>query len=126
LARRDTRDNIILQPGDSIHIPEFVPSVRVTGAVNAPGSVLWKPGEGLGYYVSAAGGYTREADEGRTSVRYANGEVQTKSKSLIFFSNSPTPNPGADVFVPAQILGITAALASVLASTVAVIVALQP
>jgi protein involved in polysaccharide export with SLBB domain len=136
LARRDSRDNIILQPGDSIHIPEFVPSVRVTGAVNAPGSVLWKPGEGLGYYVSAAGGYTREADEGRTSVRYANGEVQTKSKSLIFFSNSPTPNPGADVFVPtkpprgetnwAQILGITAALASVLASTVAVIVALQP
>jgi protein involved in polysaccharide export with SLBB domain len=136
LARRDSRDNVILQPGDSIHIPEYVPSVRVTGAVNAPGSVLWKPGEGLGYYISAAGGYARDADEGRTSVRYANGEVRTKSKSLIFFSNSPTPNPGADVFVPtkppreamnwAQVIGVTAALASVLASTVAIIVALQP
>ena len=136
LAQRDSRDNVILQPGDSIHIPEYVPSVRVTGAVNAAGSVLWKPGEGLGYYISAAGGYARNADEGRTSVRYANGEVRTKKKSLIFFSSSPSPNPGADVFVPekeprepmnwAQVIGITATLASVLASTVAIIVALQP
>jgi protein involved in polysaccharide export with SLBB domain len=136
LAERDSRDNVILQPGDLVEIPEYVPSVRVTGAVNAPGSVLWKPGEGLGYYISAAGGYARNADEGRASVRYANGEVRTKSKSLIFFSSSPTPNPGADVFVPskepreamnwAQVIGVTAALASVLASTVAIIVALQP
>src|SRR2546422_1711362 len=30
-----TRDNIVLQPGDSIFIPEYIPSVQVTGAVRS-------------------------------------------------------------------------------------------
>jgi protein involved in polysaccharide export with SLBB domain len=133
LTQRNSRDNVILQPGDSIDIPEYVPSVRVTGAVNAPGSVLWRRGAGLAYYISAAGGYARNADDGRTSVRYANGEVRTKKRSLILFASSPTPDPGAEVFVPgrdpsdkkdwASIVGILASTASLLASTAAVIIA---
>jgi len=135
LADPASSNNIILQPDDSVHIPEYIPSVRVVGAVNAPGSVLWKRGEGLDYYISAAGGYAERANKGRASVRYANGEVRTKSKFL-FFSSAPKPDPGADVFVPmnepreatdwARLIGVTAALASVLASTVAIIVALRP
>ncbi len=39
---RRSRNNIILQPGDSIFIPEYQPIVRVSGAVNAPGLVLWR------------------------------------------------------------------------------------
>jgi protein involved in polysaccharide export with SLBB domain len=132
LADSVSHENVILQPGDSIHVPEYTPSVRISGAVNAPGSVLWKPGTGLDYYIGAAGGYAQRADEGRTSIRYANGEVRTRKKSMIFFSSSPTPGPGAEVFVPAkdpaertdwaQIFGIVASLASVIASTAAVII----
>ena len=66
LGEHDSRDNVILQPGDSVYVPEYIPTVRVTGAVNAPGSVLWKRGAGLGYYISAAGGYSQLADEGAT------------------------------------------------------------
>ncbi|HKV70534.1 MAG TPA: SLBB domain-containing protein, partial [Gemmatimonadales bacterium] len=75
-ALRDTssRANIILQPDDSIFIPEFEPTVKVNGAVNAPGSVLWAQGQSLSDYISAAGGFSYTADEGRVSVRYANGE----------------------------------------------------
>lgn len=135
-ALRDStsRDNIILQPGDSMHVPEFIPSVRVTGAVNAPGSVLWKRGASASYYVSAAGGFARLADEGATSVRFANGEVRTRSKFLLFTS-WPNPDPGGEVFVPAKepserrdwtgVLAATAALASVMASLVAIVVAVQ-
>src|SRR5439155_422416 len=56
-ALRDTasRYNLILQPGDSIEIPEYQPAVKVSGAVNSPGSVLWQRGGGLEYYVNAAG-----------------------------------------------------------------------
>src|SRR5256886_7193733 len=45
-ALRDTnsRYNIILQSADSIHVPEYQPSVKVLGAVNSPGSVLWEQG----------------------------------------------------------------------------------
>src|SRR5947207_13752109 len=63
-ALRDagSRDNVILQPGDSVFIPEYIPSVKVVGAVNAPGSVLYRTGAGLGYYIGAAGGFAYTAD----------------------------------------------------------------
>ena len=34
-------------------------------------------------------------------MRYANGDVRTRRKTLIF-SNTPTPGPGSEVFVPAR------------------------
>jgi polysaccharide export outer membrane protein len=129
-ALEDTtaRANIILQPEDSIHIPEYEPSVKVSGAVNSPGSVLWQRGKGLGDYISAAGGFAYTADEGRTSVRYANGEVRTRHKTLIFRSD-PTPGPGSEVIVPVKDLttrtdyvALVGAVAQIVASTVAIIV----
>src|SRR6266496_4052471 len=130
-ALRDhgSRDNVILQPGDSIRIPEYQPSVRVTGAVNSPGSVLYQRGAGLQYYLEAAGGFTRAAEKGQVSVRYANGEVRTRRRSLLFSSN-PKPGPGSEVFVPAKdpnapktdMVALFGAIAQILASTVAIIV----
>ena len=123
-----TRDNIILQPGDSIFIPEYIPSVQVTGAVNAPGSVLYKRGAGLQYYVDGAGGFTYAADKDRVSVRYANGEVRTRHKTL-FFRSDPAPGPGAEITVPVSdtshttnYVSLFGAIAQILASSVAIIV----
>jgi protein involved in polysaccharide export with SLBB domain len=124
-----SRDNVILQPGDEITIPEYQPSVRVSGAVNSPGSVLWKRGEGLGYYLSAAGGFARNADKGAVSVRYANGEARTRDKFL-FFRSDPEPGPGSEVVVPAKdpreektnYVALFGSIAQILASTVAIIV----
>jgi protein involved in polysaccharide export with SLBB domain len=61
------RQDIILQPGDSLDIPEYIPTVRVTGAVTAPTSVLFREGADLEYYIENAGGYARRADR-RTRV----------------------------------------------------------
>jgi protein involved in polysaccharide export with SLBB domain len=128
LRERDSRDNVVLQPGDSIHIPEYLASVRVSGAVNSPGSVLYRRGAGLDYYLSAAGGFAPQADKGRVSVQQPNGETRTKSKWL-FFSSSPQPGPGSEVFVPSKdsnektdYVGLFGAIAQILASTVAIIV----
>jgi protein involved in polysaccharide export with SLBB domain len=129
-ALRDaaSRDNVILQPGDSLFIPEYIPSVKVAGAVNAAGSVLYKKGAGLGYYIEAAGGFAYTADKGRTSVRNADGEVQTRHKFL-FFRSDPTPGPGSEVTVPLKdtsnptnYAALFGAIAQILASTVAIIV----
>src|SRR5881394_2162349 len=125
LREHDSRDNIIRQPGDSIRIPEYQPSVRVTGAVNSPGSVLYRKGAGLDYYLSAAGGFTRLAEKGQVSVRYANGETRTKRRSFLF-SSSPTPGPGSEVYIPAKdpnasktdFVALFGAIAQILASTV--------
>ncbi len=122
LREHDSRDNVILQPGDSVFIPEFLASVKVTGAVNSAGSVLWKRGEGLGYYIDAAGGFSYLADKGRVSIRFANGEVRTKK-------GGPKPGPGSEVFVPVKdttartnYVALFGAIAQIVASTVAIIV----
>jgi len=129
LSDRGSRDNVILQPGDSVRIPEYQPSVRVSGAVNSPGSVLYRKGAGLEYYLSGAGGFTRAAEKGQVSVHYANGEVRTRRRSLLFSSN-PAPGPGSEVFVPTKdpntphtdTVALCGAIAQILASTVAIIV----
>ena len=128
-----SRDNVIMQPGDSVRIPDYQPSVLVTGAVNSPGSVLYQKGASLDYYVSAGGGFSELARKGQVSVRYANGEVKTKQKWL-FVSNNPQPGPGSEVYVPAKdpnaprtdYVALFGAIAQILASTVAIIVVAKP
>jgi protein involved in polysaccharide export with SLBB domain len=129
-ALRDSASgaNVTLQPSDSIHIPEYVPSVKISGSVNSPGSVLWRRGADLSYYVSAAGGYAPRAAKGQTSVRFSNGEVRTRRGGL--FKSDPTPGPGSEVFVPLRdpsdtkpdVVTLVGAIAQILASTVAIIV----
>ena len=128
-ALRDTTSgaNLILQPDDSIFIPEFEPTVKILGAVNAPGSVLWAQGQSLSDYINAAGGFSYTADEGRVAVRYANGEVKTKHHFL-FFHSSPKPGPGSEVTVPTKDLShptdyvaLFGSIAQVLASSLAIV-----
>ncbi len=129
LGEHDSRDNVIMQPNDSVRIPEYQPSVRITGSVNSPGSVLYQKGQSLDYYLSAGGGFTRLSEKGQVSVRYANGEVRTRSKWL-FFTSDPKPGPGSEVYVPPKDLtaphtdyvALFGAIAQILASTVAIIV----
>lgn len=122
-------DDIVLQPGDSINVPEYTPTVRVVGAVNAPSSILYKPGASLGYYIGNAGGLARNADKGRISVRFADGSAQVSHKVALFSRWYPTPGPGSTVNVPATPSGppfnvtqFAGAIAQILASTVAILV----
>jgi protein involved in polysaccharide export with SLBB domain len=92
-------DNVILQPGDSLYIPEYSPTVTVRGAVNSPATFLFQPGQGLPYYIANAGGFRNDADAGRLSVRYANGTARTRSKFLLW-SSWPEPGPGSEIVVP--------------------------
>lgn len=118
------RENLILVPGDSIHIPRFIPTVRVDGAVNFPSSVTYVPGAGVDYYIDAAGGAAHRADKGRSFVRQPNGLIQRGQR----------PEPGAVVIVPqkdpsarglAAALPFFSALVSVLATTATLIIALN-
>ncbi|HUG88038.1 MAG TPA: capsule biosynthesis protein, partial [Actinomycetota bacterium] len=66
-----------------------------------PATFLFQPGQGLPYYIANAGGFRNDADEGRLSVRYANGTARTRSKFL-FWSSWPEPGPGSEVIVPTE------------------------
>jgi polysaccharide export outer membrane protein len=93
------RDNLLLQDGDSIHLPTFNGIVEVQGAVNAPRGVAWVPGANLEYYVRAAGGASRIADVGRSYVTQPDGSVESVRTRHLLPDEIPTPRPGAVVFV---------------------------
>lgn len=128
LSRPGGSDDLILRPGDVITVPEYNAVVKVQGAVIAPASVQYRPGQGLDYYIANAGGYDRNADKGRVYVRSANGTGET-TDGWWFTRRSPKVLPGAVVTVPTKpdeepfrLTEFLAATASVLASTVAIIV----
>jgi hypothetical protein len=90
--------------------------------------VLYRAGAGLDYYIENAGGATRLADEGRISVRYANGSAGVKRRFL-FIGSSPKPGPGSTISVPEKdpnagidFVALFGNVAQVLAAAVTVIV----
>jgi len=128
LRDKSSSHNVILQPEDSIFVPEYQPTVKVLGAVNAPGSLLWRRGANLDYYISAAGGLAANADGGHVSVRYANGDARTRTRWL-FVSSKPTPGPGSEVFVPVKppgektsVVALLGGIAQILTSVVTILV----
>lgn len=103
MADPDGRANVLVEPGDSLHVPRYQPTVTVRGAVGVPTKVLWREGAGLSYYINRAGGFAQNADEDRTRVRFANGDVATKGGGFLFFSGSvPDPDPGSEITVPPE------------------------
>ncbi|MBK9069088.1 MAG: SLBB domain-containing protein [Gemmatimonadetes bacterium] len=130
IANPRFRDNLILSAGDSIIIPEYVPVVYVRGSVNAPTAVTYVEGQGLGYYINAAGGYSRTADRNRSYVTRPNGKVESVKKRWSWLPDGvPEPLAGGSIYVPERDpndkkdwLGFAGSVAQILASLTTVIV----
>ena len=96
----DDPQNIFLQAGDRIVIPEKMFTVRVVGGVHFPVSVLYEKGKGIDYYIKAAGGYTDLADKGNVTIKLANGK-QMQPKRFLFWKYLPEEiTAGSTIFVP--------------------------
>jgi protein involved in polysaccharide export with SLBB domain len=88
--------DLVLDEGDSLHIPKEPRTVKVVGEVGFPVSVLYEHGKTLGYYIDQAGGYTEQSDKGRVKVVQPNGMVEPVKKHWW----DPEPKAGALVVVP--------------------------
>lgn len=97
MANPDSRENLVMMPGDSLHVPEFIPTVRVVGSVGYPTSILHSTGRSTVYYINEAGGLLKNADKSRIYVVQANGAV---SQARLFGLLTPQVEPGATIFVP--------------------------
>ncbi|HEY2067878.1 MAG TPA: SLBB domain-containing protein, partial [Gemmatimonadaceae bacterium] len=132
LRRYESSDNILLRDGDNITIPTYSSVVMVRGAVNQPSTVAYVRGKGIDYYIGAAGGGNKNADEGRAYVVQPSGKLESVRRRLLVASSMPQPRPGSVVTVPEKdpndrrdYVATAGAIASVLASTVAILVALR-
>ena len=102
LAKPGSPYDVILEDGDSLHVPVYDPTVLVTGAVTFESRVLFEPGKGLDHYLNRAGGLTEAADKDRITVTYMDGERRAMSKVLGLFPRAPRIEPGSTIFVPAK------------------------
>lgn len=118
--------DLVLREGDVLFIPEYINTVKISGAVMYPNTVLYKRGESLRYYINQAGGYGNLAKKKKTYVVYMNGTVsrlKSRDKKAI--------EPGCEIIVPskeekkrmstAEILGMgstTASIAAMIATMV--------
>ncbi|MBI5855055.1 MAG: SLBB domain-containing protein, partial [Nitrospirae bacterium] len=72
-----TVDDILLEPGDQITIPQIPTTVTIIGAVRNSTSVLHRTGLAMDDYVRQAGGYTEESDKGNIYLVKADGSSES-------------------------------------------------
>jgi protein involved in polysaccharide export with SLBB domain len=99
LERPLSKQDLILEEGDIIRIPKQLQTVKVTGEVLNPNSIVFMPNKTLRQYISGAGGFTTTALRTGVYVKYANGSAEAARKFL-FFNNYPKIKPGAEILVP--------------------------
>ncbi len=91
-----SKDDIILEDGDTILIPTISPIVTVSGAVVQPSSLTYIKGKSLKHYIADAGGYTTDADIKSVYVIKANGKVVKGEHAKLA--------PGDIIVVPTKIV----------------------
>jgi protein involved in polysaccharide export with SLBB domain len=85
-----------LENGDELLIPSLPTTVKVTGAVGYPTSIVYESGKSIGDYVARAGGYAVGADKRKTHVVYPNG----MSRPVKRFMFDPSVMQGSTIVVP--------------------------
>ncbi|WP_343530413.1 SLBB domain-containing protein [Pedobacter sp.] len=96
-----SRQDLILEEGDIIRVPKQLQTVKVTGEVLNPNSIVYIPGKSFKQYINGAGGFTNSALRSRAYIKYANGSAEA-AKKFLFFNNYPKVKPGAEILVPVK------------------------
>ncbi len=101
LRNPHARYDLLLEDGDVLYIPKELQTVRVSGEVLSPSSVVYARNKGFKTYVRESGGFSPRALKKRAYIIYANGGVSS-TKKFLFFNDFPDVKPGAEIFVPVK------------------------
>lgn len=74
-AFEGSASDVVLEDGDTLIIPSIPSSVQVLGNVRAPNAITYIEGRGVDYYISRAGGFTRNADKNGIFIIKPSGEA---------------------------------------------------
>ena len=87
--------DIFLRENDSIFVPEYMGTVKVSGDVFYPNTVSYTSGKDYKYYVNQAGGFGNRAKKSKAFIVYQNGTVAVVSKGA-------KPEPGCEIVIPSK------------------------
>ncbi len=121
MRRPGGREDILLEDGDILYIPKLLQTVKVSGQVLSPSTVVYSRHRGFREYISNAGGFSSKALKKSAYIVYANGAVAS-TRRFLFFNNYPTVKPGGEIVVPvkevhdklsaAELVAVTSGVAS--------------
>lgn len=101
LARPGSADDLTLEDGDELIIPRYNNTVMVAGEVMKPVTIQYETGKSVSSYLSAAGGFTRNANKSRLFVVYPNGR-SAKTSNFLGIRSYPKVTSGSSIFVPTR------------------------
>ncbi|MHA4894096.1 SLBB domain-containing protein [Pedobacter sp. PWIIR3] len=99
IRKPGSRFDLLVEEGDILRVPKQLQTVKVTGEVLSPNSIVYSPRMTFKQYINGAGGFTFNAYKRGAHIKYANGSVQAANKFL-FINNYPKVLPGAEILVP--------------------------
>jgi len=87
--------DVVLREGDRIIVPEYNGTVKISGNVMYPNTVVYSPGKNYKYYINQAGGYGNRAKKSKTWVIYQNG-------TMAQVGHGAKIEPGCEIVVPTK------------------------
>ncbi|MBQ9230752.1 MAG: SLBB domain-containing protein [Prevotella sp.] len=95
LANPGSEYDIVLREGDRIIVPEYNGTVKVSGNVMYPNTVVYSPGKSYKYYINQSGGFGNRAKKSKTWVIYQNG-------TMAQVGHGAKIEPGCEIVVPTK------------------------
>lgn len=95
LAKPGSTQDLVLQEGDALYIPEEQSTVKISGDVMYPNTVVFEPGKKVSYYINEAGGYGNRAKKSKCFIVYMNGHVAKVGRNTVV-------EPGSHIIVPSK------------------------
>lgn len=95
-ARNGQQQNMLLEEGDTVVLPQRTAVIRVSGEVQMTHAGVHEEGLTAAAYIEAAGGYTDRADTGKIILIHANAEVEMASTDVVVY-------PGDEILVPPRV-----------------------
>lgn len=94
LDKPGSYNDIVLQDGDVVNIPKLNNTVKISGAVLYPNTVVYDPSISVNQYIKMAGGYVKGAIKGGKYIVFMNGTASTRGNKNF------KPMPGCEIIVP--------------------------
>ena len=88
-------EDIVLREGDRIIVPQYTGTVKISGEVMHPNSVVFEAGKKASFYIDQAGGYGTNARKRQAYIIYMSGKVAK-------VSHGAKPQPGCEIVVPSK------------------------
>ena len=95
LANPGGDEDIVLREGDRIIVPQYTGTVKISGEVMHPNSVVYEAGKKASYYIDQAGGFGSNARKRQAYIIYMSGKVAK-------VSHGAKPQPGCEIVVPSK------------------------